>query len=101
MRDPTAALRTMKHQLTLRPMLLYIALFAVGLGLLRFGFTARIEPPAPQVWSSFVGSLCVVMAVCCPIGFLISGRDGEANAFAVAILIGIFGWCVTAVFVIG
>jgi len=78
----------MKHQLTLRRLLLYVALFAVGCGLFR----------ADE--SMLIFAVCCFMAgVCCPIGYLISGKPGELIGAWLAIVI-TFLFVVIAVMVI-
>jgi len=52
----------MKHQLSLRRLLLYVALFAVGFGLVRFALISRIEGPLPQI-ALFFGTVCVSLPV--------------------------------------
>ena len=70
----------MKHQLSLRRLLCYVALIAVGMGMLRAAFYLLIGP-APVVGSGMVvfAFFCIAASVCCPIGFLIKGKDGEVD----------------------
>ena len=83
-----------KHQLTLRRLLLYVALFAIGLGM----FRAAYELLFPfRMFAEILGLYCVVAGVFCPIGYLISEKDGEilgavfavyATLILIAIVIG-------------
>jgi len=80
-----------KHQITLRRLLLYVALFAVGMGALRFGFTSDYD--ATFVATMF-GVAFVSLAVCCPIGYVIAGTKGELNAVTVAVALAVpVGMC--------
>ena len=62
-------------------MLCHVTLFAIGMGLCRFDF----------LWHTggalVVGVYCVAASLCCPIGFLIKGKEGEAIGYVVALII--------------
>ncbi len=81
----------MKHQLTLRRLLLYVALFAIGFALLHFALSSRIEPPVLQVAAFCLSMNCVSVAACCPIGYLIAGKAGEIGAIVAALFVGLAG----------
>ena len=85
----------MKHQLSLRRLLLYVALFAVGLGLINFAFTLRIEPAIAQLQAFCFGIIGISLAVCCPVGYLIAEQKGEKKAATVALYVAVFGMIVS------
>ena len=79
----------MKHQITLRRLLLYVALFTVGLGMIRFDRFLQEEELLPGElffsWVWLFGLYCLVAAVCCPIGYVIAEKGGEYVGVLVSI----------------
>ena len=77
----------MKHQLDLRRLLLYVALFAVGMGMLRVGVSSNNVVAVMALILAFYG---VVAGLLCPIGYLVFGKDGE---LLVALVILVIEFC--------
>ena len=77
----------MKHQISLRRLLLYITLFAIGCAFLQFAFSSG----ELHIEAFSLGMICSSLALCCPIGYLIAGKAGELAATIVAFFLGLVG----------
>ena len=93
----------MKHQLTLRRLLLYVALFAVGLGMIRFALTWGFPfSPLHSLDLLVVVISYILPAVACPLGYLIGGEEWEIRVLFIALFAGqIFVAAYVAISVIG
>ncbi|MBI2478672.1 MAG: hypothetical protein HYV60_08575 [Planctomycetia bacterium] len=77
----------MKHQISLRRLLLYVTLFAIGCAFLQFAFSLG----ELHIQAFCLGMICSSLALCCPIGYLIAGTAGEMGATIVALFLGLVG----------
>ena len=89
----------MKHQLPLRRLLLYFALFAVGCGLIRFGFT--LPTANVQAVSIVFGMACMSLSACGPTGHLVAGKEGELRAVIFAIVVMAIGMSLGNIIALG